>query len=107
MTDPDRPERLSPDEASGWFNLGVTRMDLDDTPGAADSFEHYTARAPEDPTGYINLAAAYAATGRVGAARQVMDLALEVSPCNADVLANREELERYAEDSGDEFLGTK
>ena len=96
-----RATRLDPANASGWLNLGVTRLILEDYAGAVRELARAVDLAPTNATAHYNLGLAYALRGREPAAIRHLGEAVALHPRYArghlqlgDALARNRQYER-------------
>jgi len=74
--------------AGAWKNLGVCRLDLEDSRQAVEAFTRCAGLAPADPVPWSYVGAAWQQAGDLGAAEQAHAKALALQPDNPEILNN-------------------
>lgn len=80
--------QLAPKDAETWFNLGYTRDQAGDKPGAIEAFRAAVDRKPKLDRAWFGMGLAYAALGQHQEAAEALEKAAALQPMNAHAWYN-------------------
>lgn len=83
-----RALELRPNDADGWFNLGMVQYGQTRFAEAEESFRRSLEQQPNNPETWNNRGVALHRLGRGNDARACFQRALQIDPSNADAKAN-------------------